>query len=333
MMKIKTVCEKTGLTEKAIRFYIKEGLIYPSIVEGFRRNSYEFSEENVADLCDISILRSAGFSIDSIKMMRSNPEKTYQLVAERQSLLAAEVYEKNKIANALSRLTSIEQSDSRELAKAVLPYVRSDDYKVKDPDKRNWGFLGMAGLVLLGIIATTIVKLGLYGFGLISAFLLIVFSIISICSGIVYYNTPRKAAMRNKIYDGKIVDVIECHGYDISFARAGGNVAGTSENGIGGLWQIVFLLWNEMRLDCHYPLVGIQIDDEYRLLQLSIGWLKDTWIIGDDMKIAVDDGCENALPLTGKWIKKKALFYMLFGIALLVVGILITMITIQSGGI
>ena len=34
-MKIKTVCEKTGLTDRTIRYYIEEGLVSPSYTENY----------------------------------------------------------------------------------------------------------------------------------------------------------------------------------------------------------------------------------------------------------------------------------------------------------
>lgn len=69
-MKIKDVCQKTGLTDRAIRFYIEKGLLQTQsqLVNG--RISRDFSEEDVAILIDISKLRKAGFSISDIAKMQ-----------------------------------------------------------------------------------------------------------------------------------------------------------------------------------------------------------------------------------------------------------------------
>lgn len=67
-MKIKEVIEKTGLTDRAIRLYIDEGLIAPSIGESYSgRKSIEFSQEDVERLNNVAMLRKAGFTIADIK--------------------------------------------------------------------------------------------------------------------------------------------------------------------------------------------------------------------------------------------------------------------------
>ncbi|MBR3404458.1 MAG: MerR family DNA-binding transcriptional regulator, partial [Firmicutes bacterium] len=42
-MRMRQVIEKTGLSEKAIRFYIREGLLTPETVSGDHYNHYSFS--------------------------------------------------------------------------------------------------------------------------------------------------------------------------------------------------------------------------------------------------------------------------------------------------
>ncbi len=67
-MKMKEVIEKTGLTDRAIRLYIDEGLAIPSIEESYSgRKSIDFSEIDVKRLKNIALLRKAGFSIADIK--------------------------------------------------------------------------------------------------------------------------------------------------------------------------------------------------------------------------------------------------------------------------
>ena len=49
-MKIGEVAKRTGLTEKAIRVYVDNGLVTPTIEQTTHRNSYDFTEENVREL-------------------------------------------------------------------------------------------------------------------------------------------------------------------------------------------------------------------------------------------------------------------------------------------
>ena len=47
-MKIKEVCEKTGVTDKAIRTYIKNGLVFPDYEENYPgRKKFDFSEADI----------------------------------------------------------------------------------------------------------------------------------------------------------------------------------------------------------------------------------------------------------------------------------------------
>lgn len=69
-MKMKEVTEKTGLTDRAVRLYIDEGLALPNIEESYSgRKSIDFSESNVERLKNVALLRKAGFSIADIKSM------------------------------------------------------------------------------------------------------------------------------------------------------------------------------------------------------------------------------------------------------------------------
>lgn len=73
-MKIKQVCEQTGLTDRAIRYYIEEELLSPAYTENYLgRKSFTFSEEDVQCLRDIMVLRKFGFSIEEIRLIRQDP--------------------------------------------------------------------------------------------------------------------------------------------------------------------------------------------------------------------------------------------------------------------
>ena len=72
-MKIKEVIERTGLTDRAIRLYIDNGLLNPRIEESYSgRKSIDFAEEDIERLNNIAMLRKAGFSISDVKNMAEN---------------------------------------------------------------------------------------------------------------------------------------------------------------------------------------------------------------------------------------------------------------------
>lgn len=68
-MKMKEVCARTGLTERAVRFYVQEGLLCPSAQRRGGRTWLDFSEPDVARLRAIATLRRTGFSVEEIRAM------------------------------------------------------------------------------------------------------------------------------------------------------------------------------------------------------------------------------------------------------------------------
>ena len=80
-MKIKEVIRQTNLTDKAIRLYIDNGLVAPSIDESYSgRKSIDFSESDVERLNNIALLRKAGFSIADIKEIIESEDKASAVV-------------------------------------------------------------------------------------------------------------------------------------------------------------------------------------------------------------------------------------------------------------
>lgn len=80
-MKIKEVIDKTQLTDKAIRLYIENGLVAPSIDESYSgRKSIVFSQTDVDRLKNVALLRKAGFSIADIKDIIESDEKAGMVV-------------------------------------------------------------------------------------------------------------------------------------------------------------------------------------------------------------------------------------------------------------
>lgn len=82
-MKIKEVSEKTSLTERAIRLYIEDGLVAPSVNESYSgRRNVDFSADDVETLKSISVMRKAGFSISEIKLIQTQPEKSKEVLQD-----------------------------------------------------------------------------------------------------------------------------------------------------------------------------------------------------------------------------------------------------------
>lgn len=99
-MFISEVSKVTGLTKKAIEYYVEKNLIVPSILEnGYR----EFSENDVNRLNKISVLRKLGISINEIKIVLDDEtgESLRKLSTQRELDLQREQVKK-AILNKLS---------------------------------------------------------------------------------------------------------------------------------------------------------------------------------------------------------------------------------------
>lgn len=73
-MKLKEVCEATGLTRKTIRLYEEKGLLVPQMERRNGRDYREYTPEDVKKLREIATLRRAWFTMDEIARMQQDPE-------------------------------------------------------------------------------------------------------------------------------------------------------------------------------------------------------------------------------------------------------------------
>lgn len=119
-MKMKTVCEQTGLSDRAVRFYMEEHLIAPSYTENYLgRRAYDFSETNVQDLRDIAVLRKFGFSIENIRQLKEEPGSSTEVLAQLRAQKQKTVEEEQAALNILNRLDDSKIYGISELAQAL----------------------------------------------------------------------------------------------------------------------------------------------------------------------------------------------------------------------
>ncbi|MBR6595398.1 MAG: MerR family transcriptional regulator [Oscillospiraceae bacterium] len=104
-MKVKDVLERTGLTDRAVRLYIANGLVAPECSRSYTgRNNYEFSEADVEVLKRIALLRKADFSIEQIKALQSGGEEAKKALSEYLDAKREEYHRDGLILEALSGL-------------------------------------------------------------------------------------------------------------------------------------------------------------------------------------------------------------------------------------
>lgn len=125
-MKIKSVCELTGLTDRTIRYYIEEELISPLYTENYLgRKTYNFSERDIKDLNDIAVLRKFDFTLDEIKSVINDSETSKEILSNVKDRTAQTVLDSQNKLSVLSQISTEKIYTVAELA-AVLSKVSLD---------------------------------------------------------------------------------------------------------------------------------------------------------------------------------------------------------------
>ena len=93
-MRIKKACQVTGLTERAVRLYVKKGLLRPAVREGL----LDFSAEDVHRLRDIALLRYLGFTLEQIGTMAADDGAVPSVAIQRRETARAEALQSGEAA-------------------------------------------------------------------------------------------------------------------------------------------------------------------------------------------------------------------------------------------
>ena len=115
-MKMKEICEKTGLTERAVRLYCERGLLSPDTYTQNEREYLVFSERDEKALHCIATLRAADFSLDEIRTMQNEPFLIEKLVREHTAKLMKESAEKLELCQKLQAIEPQKLRDIVDLA-------------------------------------------------------------------------------------------------------------------------------------------------------------------------------------------------------------------------
>ncbi len=153
-MKIKEVCDRTGLTERAVRFYVAKGLVSPELIVRNDREYREYSREDVQALRDVSDLRKLSFSIEEILTMQNSPERIAEVLSVRRGELAQEAKDRERILQSLNRMDGSSVQNVHQLAaqfravSASLPnpdvtlrFDRLEDLEAEEKERAYQSFL------------------------------------------------------------------------------------------------------------------------------------------------------------------------------------------------
>lgn len=327
--KMKQVCERTGLTEKAVRLYVSEGLVQPEVTRTLHTNTYAFSEKNIQALKDIAALRNAGFGLADIKQMQRDPAVVPQLVEERKNLLAEELQEKQAVQDALSRLSPSAQGSPETLAKAVEGVNRH-------PEEPSGFPKGLVRGIVLVLLAAALVWINLpssfrspiwgpslikikFAFSVGFSILLPIAAVTAWVMAVRYATTAHRAAKLPNRAKGTILSVSRDASFDISYVRHG-NTADYPARSSSVNALLFMSLWNELRPDHYYPVIRFTDSAGVsRTGTLLYGGLKGNFQEGAQVEVAwKGNAYDQMLPLHAPWLVGKGLAYGLLGAVLLV---------------
>ena len=131
-MRISEVCAKVHLTERAVRLYIREGLVQP----GQRNGITVFDAEGIERLEQIAALRRADFSIEEIRRMLSSPGEIDAVVGEKKKQLTQRIEESQMLLSVLENIGGVEQ---------LVEAIRSAEVPAAGPIRTSFDELSVNG--------------------------------------------------------------------------------------------------------------------------------------------------------------------------------------------
>ena len=312
MYKIKEVCQKTGLTEKTVRFYVEQGLVEVKWEQGLHYRSLSFDDKDIRRLQDIAALRNAEFSIANIRQMLEHPDSIPEMIDEKERLIEEKIVAMKQIRSSLQNLSITDRTDMTQVADAIEP--RSPRRRETPKHSRLFWLIVYIAL-FLGLSCYFWLMnrdAGVYRFwwGCIPLAVLagIWFPIMGL--GYLHYNGKyRKAPCRGM---ARVVSVIPADSVEEFWEE-------TNWDALLLILTMGFLHWNWIRPDFWIPLVQFMADGEIVTTAYRYGGLKTSWKVGQQVEVCWYSGKEKQIyPCADPVIHRKGIFYLLGGIGVMV---------------
>lgn len=136
-MKISEVCTRTGLTERTVRFYVEKGLLSKPARYVNGRNLRDYDEEDIRILNNISALRKAGFSIQDILDMQSDPDHINTIITAHTKKLEQKCKEYEGIIKDLKDINARGRVSLNKLADLLSNHseIRPQDIELRWPEE------------------------------------------------------------------------------------------------------------------------------------------------------------------------------------------------------
>lgn len=160
-MKMKEVIEKTGLTDRAVRLYIDEGLALPDIEESYSgRKSIDFSENDVERLKNVALLRKAGFSIADIKSIVDDNSTAKDIIGKFIEQTENNIAHETEIVKKLKGISFDEAVTLETICESLSATVKEKEVPKEDLKSALWNkiekniykAIGIASIAITGIV-------------------------------------------------------------------------------------------------------------------------------------------------------------------------------------
>ena len=157
-LRIKEVCKKTGLTDKVVRLYINNELIYPDFQEGYNgRRNYNFSEDDVSLLKKIALLRRYNFSIQTIKEMLDDNDCIPEVLENHLFNTKQTLAESSMVLTNLNNAQNNSVSNLDELCDVLSQNLETDEFDFMNTINDAWNKIKNKIPLLISVIALGVV--------------------------------------------------------------------------------------------------------------------------------------------------------------------------------
>lgn len=317
-MKIKEVCTRTGLTEKSVRLYIEQELIHPECIHVNGRKQITFAEGDVLELEKIRILRDADFSISEIRDMLQNPAGIAELIEKKKIENQKNLAHYEKLDVLLQRLSPSDLGSLEAVSETLKPIQNTREKETKIPKRFIYSLITILFLLIVSICGYS--KLGvvvlLFFWGCAFGFL----GVIGLCMSIRYLLCSKYAEKMQYKGIGTIIHICEEHRIDEEYARGGKTQSTFSAAGIGGIGTVLLMIWNEIRLDCYFPVIQYtNAEGETTSATYPYGAFRNSFSLLEKVEIAwKPEEPYKVYPIQAKWLVKKGCIYLTLSCIMLI---------------
>lgn len=315
MKRVSEISQTLEITKTQIGLYISENLIHPAREAKKHFDSGVMTEPEVQQLQAVKCLRIHDFGLEEIRYLSVCGEASADYLRQKSEKKLVLYTNMEDVLSAVAALQA-NAPEGRELEK-LRKELRRFPGLPRDPnEKPTFGEKYGAAIALTGILLILLVILFAkleYPAAKVLAVLVLcaIGGLIALVSGIVYLvrrKPPKEYSHKTMAVIRKLDRVTE---FDTTFAMGRSIVpgAGFREQGQGGIWQFVFMFWNEIRPDHYFPIVEFTHGGKERIATFRFGGFRHTWKAGDTISVFYsedDDGI--ACPEhTGFMVKKSVL--------------------------